>query len=144
MSIATLAPFSINLIQDLQEMLYYDFMRRGFVVGSVVAVVAGIVGYFVVLRQQAFAGESLGHVAFAGVLGAAIIGLNPLLGLFGGTVLVALGIGFLGGKVHPRDSEIGTVMAWVLGLGVLFLSIYTAGGASTHFTTTGLNVLLDR
>ena len=139
--VTTIAPFSLNLWHDVQEMLGYDFMRHGFAAGTVVAIVAGVMGYFVVLRQQAFAGESLGHVAFAGVVGAALIGLNPLLGLFGGTVAVALGMGLLGGRVRPRDSEIGTVMAWVLGLGVLFLSMYTAGRAGTHNSTIGLNVL---
>lgn len=139
--LAAIAPFALNLVQDAQTMLRYDFMRHGFAAGTVVAVMAGVVGYFVVLRQQAFASESLGHVAFAGVLGAALLGLNPLVGLFGGTVAVALGIGALGERVRPRDSEIGTVMAWVLGLGVLFLSLYTAGRAGTPNSTTGLNVL---
>lgn len=138
---AALAPFSLNLISDAQAMLRYDFMRHGFAAGTAVALMAGVVGYFVVLRQQTFAGESLGHVAFAGVLGAALLGLNPLVGLFGATSAVALGMGALGNRRPPRDSEIGVVMAFVLGLGVLFLSLYTSGQAATHYSTTGLNVL---
>ena len=105
---------------------------------------AGVVGYFIVLRQQVFAGEQLSHVAFACVLGTALFNLNFFAGLFGGTVLVALLIGALSGRVRPRDSEIGVVSAWVLGLGVLFLSIYISGGlqgTATHTITIGVNIL---
>jgi zinc/manganese transport system permease protein len=109
-----------------------------------VAIMAGVVGYFIVLRQQVFAGEQLSHVAFACVLGVALFNLNFYAGLFGGTVLVALLIGALSGRVRPKDSEIGVVSAWVLGLGVLFLSIYISGGlqgTATHTITIGVNTL---
>jgi zinc/manganese transport system permease protein len=143
-SIADIPPFSVNLIHDLQVMLSFDFMRAAFLAGTAVAVMAGIVSYFIVLRQQIFAGEQLSHVAFACVLGAALFNLNFFVGLFGGTVLVALLIGALSGRVRPRDTEIGVVSAWVLGLGVLFLSIYISGGlrsTATHTITIGVNVL---
>ncbi len=137
-------PFSLNLIQDFQVMLSVDFMRTAFLAGTAVAIMAGIVGYFIVLRQQVFAGEQLSHVAFACVLGATLFNLNFLAGLFGGTILVALLIGALSGRVRPRDTEIGVVSAWVLGLGVLFLSIYIAGGlqgTATHTISVGVNTL---
>ena len=143
-SLASVAPFSLNLVHDLQVMLGFDFMRAAFLAGTAVAVMAGIVGYFIVLRQQVFAGEQLSHVAFACVLGATLINLNFIAGLFGGTVLVALLIGALSGRVRPRDTEIGVVSAWVLGLGVLFLSIYISGGlqgTATHSITVGVNTL---
>jgi zinc/manganese transport system permease protein len=143
-SIADIPTFSINLIHDLQVMLSFDFMRAAFLAGTAVAIMAGIVSYFIVLRQQVFAGEQLSHVAFACVLGAALFNLNFFVGLFGGTVLVALLIGALSGRVRPRDTEIGVVSAWVLGLGVLFLSIYISGGlqsTATHTITIGVNVL---
>jgi zinc/manganese transport system permease protein len=142
--IAGIPPFSINLVHDVQVMLSFDFMRSAFLAGTAVAVMAGVVGYFIVLRQQVFAGEQLSHVAFACVLGAALFNLNFFAGLFGGTVLVALLIGALSGRVRPRDSDIGVVSAWVLGLGVLFLSIYISGGlqsTATHTITIGVNVL---
>jgi zinc/manganese transport system permease protein len=142
--LAAIPPFSPNLLRDMQVMLGYDFMRSAFLAGTVVAVVAGFVGYFIVLRQQIFAGEQLSHVAFAAVLGAALINLNFFAGLFGGTILVALLIGALGGRVRPRDTEIGVVSAWVLGLGVLFLSVYIAGGIAgtrTHDLAIGVNTL---
>ncbi len=142
--ITAIAPFSLNLVRDFQIMLSFDFMRAAFVGGTGVAIMAGVVGYFIVLRQQVFAGEQLSHVAFACVLGAALFNLNFFAGLFGGTILVALLIGALSGRVRPKDSEIGVVSAWVLGLGVLFLSIYISGGlqgTATHTITIGVNTL---
>ena len=144
MSLAAVAPFSLNLVRDLQVMLSFDFMRAAFLAGTAVAIMAGIVGYFIVLRQQVFAGEQLSHVAFACVLGAYLVNLNFLAGMFGGTILVALLIGALSGRTRPRDTEIGVVSAWVLGLGVLFLSIYISGGlqgTQTHSITVGVSTL---
>ncbi len=63
-----LPPFTLNLWQDIQAMLPYDFMRQALLTGTILSIVAGLVGYFVVLRHQAFAGESLSDVAFAGAL----------------------------------------------------------------------------
>jgi zinc/manganese transport system permease protein len=120
------ASFSPNPIQDLQAMLAYDFMRYAFVAGGCIAAAAGLVGYFVVLRNQVFTTDALGHVAFTGGLGGLLIGLNLLVGVFGSCVAVALAIGSLGGRGRGRDVAIGTVFAWVLGLGVLFLSIFTS------------------
>lgn len=123
--------FTPNLLQDVREMLSFDFMRYAFLAGTVLAIVAGLVGYFIVLRNLVFATEALSHVTFTGALGAAIAGSEPLLGLYGATTLVALGMGALGPRVRARDVEVGTVLAWVLGLGVLFLSLYTSkSGAS--------------
>ncbi len=138
--IATLPPFSPDLLGDVQEMLHYDFMRYAFQAGTVIALVAGVVSYFILLRHQAFAGEALSHVAFAGALGAAVLGVNLLLGLFGVTVAVALGMGLLGERARARDVAIGTVLAWVLGVGVFFLSIYTSTVSGSN-GAIGVNVL---
>jgi len=62
--------FSINLLTDLQTMWQYDFMRHAFEAGTIIAIVAGIVGYFVVLRRSSFAAHALSHVGFAGAAGA--------------------------------------------------------------------------
>src|SRR5207247_1027745 len=83
----------------------------------------GLVGYFVVLRNQVFTADALGHAAFTGSLGGLLAGLNVLVGAFASCVAVALAIGTLGGRGRGRDIAIGTVFAWVLGLGVLFLSL---------------------
>lgn len=123
-------------------MLSHDFMRYAFLTGTILAIVSGLVGYFVVLRHLVFAVEALSHVTFTGALGAVIVGSHPSLGLFGVTILVALGMGAIGMReqARARDVATGTVLAWVLGLGVLFLSIYTTQGNKTN-SSLGVNVL---
>ncbi|HEU5368827.1 MAG TPA: metal ABC transporter permease [Ktedonobacterales bacterium] len=138
--LSAIPPFSPNLIADARAMLGFDFMRYALLAGTVIALVAGLVSFFIVLRHQTFAGDALADVAFAGALGAAVLSVNLLVGLFGGTVAVALGIGLLGGRARARDVAIGTVLAWVLGLGVLFLTIYTSTVSSSN-GTIGVNVL---
>lgn len=138
--LSVIPPFSLNLLADVQEMLHHDFMVHALLAGTMIALAAGAVSFFIVLRRQAFAGDALSDVAFTGALGAAVLGLPLLLGLFGGTAAVALGIGALGGRTRARDVAIGTVLAWVLGLGVLFLSIYTTTASSSN-GTIWVNVL---
>ncbi len=141
MIVAELPPLTINLWQDMQNMLQYDFMRQALLAGTILSVVAGLVGYFVVLRHQAFAGEALSDVAFTGALGGAAFGVNPLLALILTTIAVALIMGGFGERLRGRDIAIGTILAWVLGLGVLFLSLFTAhvSGSGTGFS--GVTVL---
>jgi zinc/manganese transport system permease protein len=136
-----LPPFTLNLWQDVQAILSYDFMRQALLAGTILSIVSGLVGYFVVLRHQAFAGESLSDVAFTGALGGAALGFNPLASLLITTVAVALAMGGFGERLRGRDVAIGTMLAWVLGLGVLFLSLFTAhaSGAGTGFS--GVTVL---
>jgi len=124
------APFSLNLWRDIEQMLGYDFMRNAFLAGTAVALVAGLVGYFTLLRQLAFAGDALSHMTFAGALGAALFSLNPLIGVFGLTALVGAGIGTLGERARARDEAVGIALAWALGLGVLFNSLYTASSGA--------------
>ena len=136
-----LPPFSLNLWQDVQAMLSYDFMRQAFLAGTTLSVVAGLIGYFVVLRHQAFAGESLSDVAFTGALVGAALGLNPLASLLITTIVVAVVMGGFGERLRGRDVAIGTVLAWVLGLGVLFLSLFTAHVSGTGTGFSGVTVL---
>jgi zinc/manganese transport system permease protein len=121
-------------------MLAHEFMRNAFLAGTFVALACGLVGYFVVLRGQVFAGDALSHVAFAGALAAAAAGIDIRLGLFAATILVALGMGGLGDRARPDDVVIGSVFAWILGLGVLFLSLF-ATGASAADGTAAVRVL---
>lgn len=116
--------FSYNLITDLQEMWHYAFMRNAFMAGTIVALVAGVVGYFVVLRRSSFAAHALSHIGFAGAAGAVLVGLNPLVGLLAFTTGGGVAMAGLGRKAASRDVQIGTVLAFMLGLGVLFISMY--------------------
>jgi len=136
-----LPPFSLNLWQDVQAMLSYGFMRQALLAGTILSIVAGLVGYFVVLRHQAFAGESLSDVAFTGALGGAALGINPLASLLVTTTVVALAMGSFGERLRERDVAIGTVLAWVLGLGVLFLSLFTAHVSGTGTGFSGVTIL---
>src|SRR5439155_16271295 len=116
------------------------FMRDAFLAGTGIAASCGVVGYFVVLRGQVFTGDALSHVAFTGALAALAAGFDLRLGLFGATVSVAVGMGVLGRAGQADDVVIGSVFAWTLGLGVLFLSIYTAGSSGSN-GTAGVSVL---
>jgi zinc/manganese transport system permease protein len=136
-----LPPFTPNLWQDVQAMFSYDFMRQALLAGTILSVVAGLIGYFVVLRHQAFAGESLSDVAFTGALGGAALGINPLASLLVITIAAALVMGGFGERLRGRDVAIGTVLAWVLGLGVLFLSLFTAHVSGTGTGFSGVTVL---
>jgi len=103
----------------------YDFMRTAFAAGTVVAVVAGAVGYFLVLRNLTFAGHALSHVGFAGATGAVLLGLTPFWGLLIFTAAGGIGMGLLGDQIRGRDIAVGIILSLSLGLGVLFLHLYT-------------------
>jgi len=124
----------------LGHMLAHPFMRNAFMAGTAIAVAAGLIGYFVVLRGQVFTGDALSHVAFTGALGALAIGLDARVGLFVATVAVGMGMGLLGRRGRADDVVIGSVFAWILGLGVLFLTLYTTS-RSTANGAAGVNVL---
>lgn len=119
------------------EFLQQEFAQNAFLAGTMVAVITAIVGYFVVLRAQAFASEALTDIGFAGVTGAAVLGIGALPGMFILTILAALGMGALGERVRGRDVEIGMILSFALGLGVLFLAIYEQFGSNS---SEGVNV----
>ena len=117
--------FSPNFISDLQQIFSYPFMQHAYEAGTIVAIVAGIVGYFVVLRRSSFAAHSLSHIGFAGAAGAALVGVSPVYGLLLFTTVGGSSMAVLSPKAANRDISIGTVLAFMLGLGVLFISLYT-------------------
>src|SRR5579871_4261558 len=110
-------------------MFEYDFMRTAFAAGAVVAVVAGAVGFFLVLRNLTFAGHALSHVGFAGATGAVLLGLDPLWGLLAFTLAAAVAMGCLGDRLRNRDVAVVIVLSLALGLGVLFLYLYTTSAS---------------
>ena len=86
----------------------------------------------VVLRGQVFAGDALSHVAFTGALAALAFGVDLRLGLYGGCVAFALLLAVLGRRTGADDTVIGSVFAWVLGLGALFLSLFTTSSSGSR------------
>src|SRR6266849_16147 len=117
----------------------HEVVQNAFLAGTIVAIITAVMGYFVVLRAQAFAGEALADIGFAGATGAAVLGVSSLIGMFFLTLLAALGMGALGERIRGRDVEIGMVLSFALGLGVLFLSIYAQFGTNA---AEGVGVLL--
>jgi len=107
-------------------MLEYEFMRAAFLAGAIVAVVAGSVGYFLVLRNLAFAGHALSHVGFAGATGAVLVGVAPLWGLVLFTLAAGTAMGLMGDRLRGRDVAVGIILSLALGFGVLFLHFYTS------------------
>ncbi|MGI0053318.1 MAG: metal ABC transporter permease [Thermoplasmata archaeon] len=117
-------PWSWNLFTDVRFMGQFSFIQHAYEAGTIIAIVAGIVGYFVVLRRSAFATHALGHVGFSGAAAAVVYGVNPVYGLLLFTMSGGTGMALLGRRAVSRDIEIGTVLAFMLGLGLLFLSLY--------------------
>lgn len=113
------------MLDALASLFRYDFMVHAFEAGTIVATVAGAIGYFVVLRASSFAAHALSHIGFAGAAGAVVLGLSPVVGLLAFTLASGTAIGALGNRLRGRDVTIGIVLAWTLGLGVLFISLYT-------------------
>lgn len=144
-ALVALQPLSWNLWADLAQLLGYDFMRSALLAGTVLALTAGAVGYFVVVRAQVFAGDTLSHMAFTGAMGAALVGVNVFVGLFVVTLGGAVGLNLLGSRSQPRTRDVttGILLAWVLGVGALFLGIYVAnpGTGSSANTALGAGIL---
>jgi zinc/manganese transport system permease protein len=112
------------VIADLVHLLGYEFVQNALLAGLLVALVAGLVSRFVVARNMSFAVHALAEVGFTGSAGFILIGLSPVLGLLSGSLLTAVFIGALGLRIRERDAVVGVVMAFGLGLGVLFITLY--------------------
>lgn len=110
-------------------MFALPFVRNALLAGSLIAIASGLLGYFMVLRAQVFAGDALSHVAFTGALAAAAAGVDLRIGLFAGTLMMALLFAGLGERARADDVTIGVAFAWILGLGVLFLDLFNSSSS---------------
>jgi zinc/manganese transport system permease protein len=119
---------SWNLVHDVHELLAYQFMVNALQAGTTVAVMAGAVGWYMVLRRQSFAGHTIAVMSFPGAAGAALAGVPGAIGYYLACAMAALAIGAEGGggrRGHSRESAaIGVVQVAGLALGFLFLSLY--------------------
>lgn len=126
-----------NLVADVQNMLSFAFMRNAFAAGTASALVAGLIGYFVVMRASSFAAHAISHIGFAGAAGAVLIGINPVLGVGALSLAASVSMGLLGRRLRGRDVVIGLVMAASLGLGYLFISLYTGNATDAYAVLFG-------
>ena len=117
---------TITVTGIITDMFQYEFMTNAFAAAGIAAVVSGLVGFFLVMRGQTFAGHALSHIGFAGATGASLIGLAPLWGLVGFTLAAGITMGALSERISNRDVAIGIVLALALGFGLLFLHYYTS------------------
>ena len=98
------------------ELLAQHFVHTALWAGAVVAVVSGVIGVFVVARGMSFAVHAISELGFTGAAGALVLGLDPVLGMLGGSLLVGLVLGLLSLRGRERDSAIGAVLAFGLGV----------------------------
>lgn len=118
-------------------MTFWQLLTQSFVVNALIAVAlvalaAGAIGYFVVVRRQAFAAHAIGHVGFAGAAGAVWLGLSPVVGLLVLCVGAGAAIGLGARELDERDAVVGITLTGALGLGVLFISLYSGYANATY------------
>ena len=123
----------------MAEIVRSEIFQSAVLAGTLTAILCAAVGYFMVLRALAFASEALTDIGFAGITGSALLAWNPLLGMLGFSLLAVIAIGALRDRVKGRNVEIGMVLSFALGLGVLFLSLY-AQSSATH-ASSGVGIL---
>jgi zinc/manganese transport system permease protein len=126
------------------DVLQAPFMQHAMVGGSLVAIAAGLLGYFVVTRQNAFAAHALAHIGFPGATGAILVGAPITLGLAVFCVGGGLLIGLFGKRVAEREIATGTVLAMATGLGVLFASLASANASTTTSVLFGNLLAITR
>ena len=117
--------FSWNIFADIHNISCWGFMRNAFYAGTIIALVAGVTGYFVVLRRSAFTAHAFSEIGFAGAAAVILVDIAPIYGLLAGSILGGIGIAILGRRASNRDTQIGIVLAFSFGLGLLFLSLYS-------------------
>jgi zinc/manganese transport system permease protein len=143
---STSPSLSLDLVSDVRQLLTFPFMVNALVAGTIVAVLASVVGWYMVLRRQAFAGHTLSVMAFPGATGAALIGLPAGLGYYLACAAAAVGMRRTGGRggrsYRGETATIGTIQATGLAAGFLFLSLnqQVLGGSEALLFGTFLGV----
>ena len=124
-----LADLTWNLIDDVRQLFLFHFMVNALRAGTIVAIVSGALGYFMVLRRESFAGHTLAVIGFPGAAGAIWLGVNPLFGYFGFCLAGAMIIAALPGTSTASNgtdnsAAVGAVLAFALACGFLFVSLH--------------------
>ena len=118
------------------DLLQYHFMQNAYAAGTLVAVLAGAAGYFVVLRGQSFVAHTLSQVGFPGAAAGVLLNVSPVLGLLAFCGAGALAIGTLGRNVdagrRTESAAVGSILALALGLGLLFVRLRGGSAQSIY------------
>jgi zinc/manganese transport system permease protein len=138
------AVLAVEFQENWLEVLQSSFMRNALIGGSLVALAAGLLGYFVLTRQNAFAAHALAHIGFPGATGAILVGAPVTLGLAVFCVGGGLLIGLLGRRVADREMATGTILALATALGVLFASLASANAGTTTSVLFGNLLAISR
>lgn len=140
----------MNLNDILSRVFVFDrygellaLLSQSILAGAILGVIGGFVGLFVMLRRHAFAVHAIAEMSFAGAALFLLLGYNVVTGSLIGSILSALLIAFMGTKAHDNDSVIGALMPFGLGLGILFLSLYSGRAANKFSLLTGQIVSVD-
>jgi zinc/manganese transport system permease protein len=111
--------------------------------GALLGIVGGLIGVFVMQRDMAFAVHGISELSFAGAAGALLLGVNVVVGSVAGSLVAAAIIGLLGARARDRNSIIGVLMPFGLGLGILFLALYPGRSGNKFGLLTGQIVSVD-
>jgi zinc/manganese transport system permease protein len=118
-------------------------VHNSLIAAAVLGVVGGIVSVFVMQRDMAFAVHGVSELSFAGAAGALLVGASVVAGALVGSILAALAIGLLGARARDRNSAIGVLMPFGLGLGILFLALYEGRASAKFGLLTGQIISVD-
>lgn len=126
---------------DYAELL--ALVQNSIIAGAVLGIVGGLIGVFVMQRDMAFAVHGISELSFAGAAAALLFGVNVVVGSLAGSIIAALIIGLLGARARDRNSIIGVLMPFGLGLGILFLALYPGRSANKFGLLTGQIIAVD-
>ncbi|MCY0905295.1 metal ABC transporter permease [Arthrobacter sp. H14-L1] len=127
--------------QNYGELL--PLFRDSILAGAILGLVGGLIGTFVMMRDLAFAVHGIAELSFAGAAFALLVGADVILGSLVGSVLAALVLGVMGVRARDKNSVIGVIMPFGLGLGILFLALYQGRAANKFGLLTGQIVAVD-
>ncbi len=126
---------------DYAELL--GLVQNSIIAGAVLGIIGGLIGVFVMQRDMAFAVHGISELSFAGAAAALLLGVNVVAGSLVGSLIAALMIGLLGAKARDRNSIIGVLMPFGLGLGILFLALYPGRSSNKFGLLTGQIISVD-
>lgn len=147
MNALSVAPAPTGLWNDIFNFDHYGellaLVQNSIIAGAILGIVGGLISTFVIMRDLPFAVHGISELSFAGAAAALLLGINVVAGSLIGSVLAAMVFGALGSRAKDRNSVIGVLMPFGLGLGVLFLSLYKGRSANKFGLLTGQIVAVD-